>query len=576
MCIRDRPTVAAPTTNLSTSARRVEAIGIVGGSGATLLDDLGGASVRALTAGTIINVTGRSEDSGWLTAYTNDGVAGWLEASRVTLYGGEGLAVVQPGLSAEEITSGQAAVPSPTPTEMISETVAATVAPTLEATATPVPPTPTAAMAAAPVAPADGSVTAVVRSVGLYVRAGPGTDYAVVGTVLQGDQLSVMGRNAAISWVQIVSDKAPEGYGWVGAGLVDFSGDVKSVPVSTQTSSDAVVPTPVSSTPAASAPTASSVGGTASPAGLQGTLVFQNGDGQIYAYNLAAGSLRPLAAGMDPAISPDGSEVAFVRGGGEVGVYRIGIDGSNEVRIFSGNDVRTPSWSPDGQYVVFSRVTGSTRCYDLGMGGCIAEGEAQTFFNSLPPAQQQQVQDAIANGTIKLVDKGLRGLSRVDRDGNNYRDIPSLDSAYAPDWNSSDAIVYENNGNLQITADRPDATTESVTTERGLRDPAWQANYGRVATHRQEGSHWEIYVINPDGGGLAALTRPARIPNGQSSSVSPAWSPDGQQIVFLSNRANGVWGLWVMNADGGNQRQLPVSVPLDYRYQGEQMVSWGG
>ncbi len=420
---------------------------------------------------------------------------------------------------------------------------------------------------------------AVVQSVGLNVRAGPGTDYPVVTTVLAGDALPVLGRNADRSWVRVSTDKTSAGYGWVSTGLVTLSGDVQSIPLSTETSSEPVsqaAPAPATSTTSTTSTTAGTAA-TASPAGLQGTLVFQTSSGgEIYAYNLATGNLRRLATGMDPAISPNGSEVAFVRGGGDTGVYRIGVNGSNETRIFGGNGVRTPSWSPDGQYVVFSQVTGQVRCYDLGLGGCIPEGEAQNFFNSLPPSQQQQVQDAIADGTIKLIDQQQRGLARVDRDGNNYRDVPSLNTAYAPDWNSSDAIVYESNGGLQITADRPDATTDAFTTERGLRDPAWQADYGRIVAHRQEGGHWEIFALNPDGGGFVALTRPARIPAGQSSSVSPAWSPDGKHIVFLSNRANGVWGLWVMDADGGNQRQLPVTVPLEYRYQGEQVVGWGG
>ena len=52
------------------------------------------------------------------------------------------------------------------------------------------------------------------------------------------------------------------------------------------------------------------------------------------------------------------------------------------------------------------------------------------------------------------------------------------------------------------------------------------------------------------------------------------WSPDGRSIAFLSDRS-GKWAVWVMDANGANQRMLPIDVPIEYRNQGEQMLSWG-
>jgi Tol biopolymer transport system component len=64
------------------------------------------------------------------------------------------------------------------------------------------------------------------------------------------------------------------------------------------------------------------------------------------------------------------------------------------------------------------------------------------------------------------------------------------------------------------------------------------------------------------------------------SNVAPAWSPDGKHILYLSSRdednAHGPWRLWVMDADGGNQRPLPIDVPMEYGFGAEQVVSWGG
>lgn len=44
--------------------------------------------------------------------------------------------------------------------------------------------------------------------------------------------------------------------------------------------------------------------------------------------------------------------------------------------------------------------------------------------------------------------------------------------------------------------------------------------------------------------------------------MSPTWSPDGQRIAFLSNRAEG-WDLYVMDADGGAVERLTAGATAD-------------
>ncbi len=58
-----------------------------------------------------------------------------------------------------------------------------------------------------------------------------------------------------------------------------------------------------------------------------------------------------------------------------------------------------------------------------------------------------------------------------------------------------------------------------------------------------------IVLMNADGTGQTALT------SGPADD-DPAWSYDGQSLVFVSPDAGGVDDIWVMNADGSNRRNL--------------------
>ncbi len=61
-------------------------------------------------------------------------------------------------------------------------------------------------------------------------------------------------------------------------------------------------------------------------------------------------------------------------------------------------------------------------------------------------------------------------------------------------------------------------------------------------------------MINADGSGRRNLTLDPAYDG------DPMWSPDGRRIAFVSNR-DGVYGIYVMNADGSGQRRLTQRGP---------------
>jgi Tol biopolymer transport system component len=85
-----------------------------------------------------------------------------------------------------------------------------------------------------------------------------------------------------------------------------------------------------------------------------------------------------------------------------------------------------------------------------------------------------------------------------------------------------------------------------VTSARGV---APGAN-GRIAFDSDRSGDSEIYTMDRDGGNLVDVT------NNPASDSGPAWSPDGTQIAFSSNRNTIHSQLFVMNADGSQVTQL--------------------
>src|SRR2546421_7175390 len=52
---------------------------------------------------------------------------------------------------------------------------------------------------------------------------------------------------------------------------------------------------------------------------------------------------------------------------------------------------------------------------------------------------------------------------------------------------------------------------------------------GRIAFASDRTGNFEIYVMNPDGGGLVQIT------DNPAEDLNPTWSPDGTRLAFTSN-----------------------------------------
>jgi Tol biopolymer transport system component len=188
-------------------------------------------------------------------------------------------------------------------------------------------------------------------------------------------------------------------------------------------------------------------------------LVYESGRTLVVVNRDGTGA-RPIATGLQPAWSPDGQLIAFVKPGVN-GLWLVNADGSGEHRLTQDWDV-DPAWSPDGSKLAAAR--------------------------SAP---------------------GGWNLTVMDADGSDARTVAA---GYAPTWSPDGrriAYVRYNREELRVVGadgngDRA-LTTNAVV--GGPRDfsPDWSPDGTKIAFVRLTRSRSELYTISPEGGPVTQL-----------------------------------------------------------------------
>jgi Tol biopolymer transport system component len=98
-------------------------------------------------------------------------------------------------------------------------------------------------------------------------------------------------------------------------------------------------------------------------------------------------------------------------------------------------------------------------------------------------------------------------------------------------------------------------------------DPVWSPRGDRLVV--SDGAR--LLVVAPDGSQRRVLTLLAADAKGGRVDPEPAWSPDGNEVVFVQVRRGGVSrsDLWLVHADGTARLRLTRSTGLDFA------PSWG-
>jgi hypothetical protein len=316
----------------------------------------------------------------------------------------------------------------------------------------------------------------------------------------------------------------------------------------------------------------------AGPREPSGTLVFQTTyGGPFYTIHVDGSGLQRITNGIDPVWSPDGRQIAFVRWEEPRGVWVVDVDSGNEWRTFDWSETRYPSWSPDGSQIVFTRQSGG------GGGGRPPGGVFAPSSSAMESEAARRPPPGGSGGRGSSGGSWTLGIVNL-YEGTFAEPQPDSTVNLAPDWSpDGEQIVYNAEHGLRIMS-VDGKSSYALTNLPKDTSPVWSPDGSQVAFVRWQHDHWEVYVVNADGRGLTRLTntpalseRTPSLDGAAANSVSPAWSPDGNYIAFLTDRS-GKWEIWRSDARGGGQMPMFDSeldgLTLDYAFAGERAISW--
>ena len=313
-----------------------------------------------------------------------------------------------------------------------------------------------------------------------------------------------------------------------------------------------------------------------SPSGDRIAFRSECGGGGIFIMGATGESIRRLSDfGSYPSWSPDEKEIAvatevFVNPysrAGLSGLWAIQVANGTKRQI-QGSDCMQPSWSPHGTRIAYWGLVGNTSQRDIFTAAAVGDPKTPPVaVTDDPPLDWSPFWSADGKFLYFASDRGgSMNLWRVAIDERTGKTLGPLEPATLPaGWagpvsESRDGrhIVYEALTRLPGIQRIPfDPAAGSVTGQaadifRGSLPmlPFEVSPDGGWIVFASSGARQDLFLMRSDGTGLRQITDdPYRDRN-------VAWSRDGKQILFMSDRGKSGYETWSIHPDGSGLTQV--------------------
>jgi len=239
-------------------------------------------------------------------------------------------------------------------------------------------------------------------------------------------------------------------------------------------------------------------------------------------------------------------------------VYVSDYDGANEKRITVSRNLNlNPSWTPDAKGLVYaSYSTGNSdivvsRIYE-GLLHRPAKGIGGNYLPSVSPDGTKIAFVSDRNGNFEIYVANIDG-SNLRRVTNN----PAED--VVPTWSPSGeqiAFTSDRTGKPQVYSINVDGSGLRLISRDGDAEvdrATWSpAPYNEIAVSAKHNGWFDIKIYDIASGTSRWITNNSET---GGSNESPAFSPTGRHLAFMSTRT-GSMQIWVVGRDGREPRQI--------------------